>query len=49
MNPKSLKYKLCLASNKTESRAEAEFNRDSCDSPLSFATSNFTGLLQLNR
>ena len=49
VNPKSLKSKLCLASDKTESRTEAEFNRGPSDSPLSFATSNFTGLLQLNK
>lgn len=34
MNPESLKSKLCLASDKIESRVEAEFNRDPCDSPL---------------
>lgn len=44
MKPESLKTKLCLASDKTESRVEAEFNRDPCDSPFSFATSSFTGL-----
>ena len=38
-NPKSLKSKLCLASDKTESRAEAEFNRDPCDSHLQLPTS----------
>lgn len=49
MGPETLKSELCSASDKTESRAAAKYNRDPCDSPLSFGTSSFTGLLRLSR